>query len=130
MTRTLLHIDDDSLFRRVMRRVFESSGWKVIEAEHGEEGARAAKEEMPELILLDIRMPVQDGFQTLQVLKQSEVTAKIPVVMCSSLGSKEDIQFCMQTGAAGYLVKTHHHPEEMREYVERLLGKLPEGYTE
>lgn len=120
---TLLHIDDDRLFRRVLRRLFERSGWTVLEAEHGEEGVRRAQNEQPTVILLDIRMPIQDGFQTLRALKIGPETSGIPVIMCSGLGAKEDIRFCMETGASGYLVKTHHHPEEMHAYVLRLLQR-------
>ena len=119
--RVLLHVDDDGLFRRALRRVFERAGWEVREAEHGEEGVRAAHQEAPHAILLDIKMPVQDGFQALRALKQSPATRDIPIVMCSSLGAKEDILFCLGAGASGYLVKAHHHPEEMQRYVERLL---------
>ncbi len=129
MKRTLLHIDDDSMFRRVIRRIFEADGWKVIEAEHGESGFRLAQDDLPEAILLDIRMPVQDGFQTLRQLKKTIDTRDIPVIMCSSLGSKEDIHFCLNAGAVGYLVKTQHHPEEMKDYVERLLGITIGEYT-
>lgn len=117
----LLHIDDDRLFRRVLRRLFERSGWMVLEAEHGEEGMRRAQNERPTVILLDIRMPIQDGFQTLRALKLDPETMDIPVIMCSGLGAKEDIRFCLETGASGYLVKVHHHPEEMHAHVLRLL---------
>lgn len=123
MSRVLLHIDDDALFRRALRRVFERSGWEVREATHGKEGASFAQDDPPEMILLDIRMPVQDGFETLRALKAHPATRNIPVVMCSSFGSKEDIQFCLHAGASGYLVKMHHQPEEMCRYVEGLLVK-------
>ena len=128
-TRTVLHVDDDPLFRRAMRRVFEAAGWEVLEADQGETGFRLAKTAIPQLILLDIRMPVQDGFQTLGMLKKTMETNEIPVVMCSSLGSKEDIQFCLQGGAIGYLVKTQHHPEEMLAYIHRLFGMQTDGST-
>ncbi len=117
----LLHIDDDRLFRRVLRRLFERSGWTVLEAEHGEEGVRRAQNDQPTAILLDIRMPIQDGFQTLRALKQDPDTADIPVIMCSGLGAKEDIRFCTELGAMGYCIKTHHHPEEIHVHVLRLL---------
>lgn len=119
--RTLLHVDDDRVFRRAIRRVFERAGWIVLEAEHGEDGIRRARSERPDAVLLDIRMPVLDGFQALQALKLDSETRIIPVVMCSGLGAKEDIHFCMEAGAVGYIVKTHHHPEEIHAYVSRLL---------
>ncbi len=128
--RVLLHVDDDGLFRRALRRVFERAGWDVREAEHGEEGVRFAHQDPPEAILLDIKMPIQDGFQALRALKRSETTRDIPVIMCSSLGSKEDILFCLGAGASGYLVKAHHHPEEMQRYVDRLLGPTPDPHSD
>ena len=123
----LLAIHDDPPFRRALRRVFERAGWQAREAVHGEEGFRSARAQPPSLILLDIKMPVQDGFQTLRALKQCPETRAVPVVMCSSLGAKEDVQFCLDAGAAGYLVKAHHHPEEMQRYVERVLAGALQG---
>lgn len=125
----LLHIDDDRMFRRVVRRLFERAGWTVLEAEHGEEGVRRAEQEQPSAILLDIRMPILDGFEALRLLKRQEETRDIPVIMCSSLGAKEDMRFCLQTGACGYLIKTHHHPEEIHAHVVRLLREQEAEYT-
>ena len=118
----ILHIDDDPLFRRALRRVLERKGYMVTEASHGEEGFRRAHGDRPDLVVLDIRMPIQDGFETLRQLQEHEYTQGIPVVMCSSLGTKEDIAFCLRSGARGYLIKTHHHPEEMVCYLERFLA--------
>ena len=120
----VLHIDDDALFRRAVRRSFERSGVSVIEAMHGEEGMRHALADAPDVILLDIKMPIQDGFETLRLLSRHEQTKSIPVVMCSSFGTKEDIAFCFHAGAKGYLIKGHHHLEEIVRYVR---GMMKEG---
>ena len=127
---TILHVDDDPILRRALRRLFERSGWTYVEAEHGEEGLRRAEHEQPAVILLDIRMPIVDGFEVLRMLKAKQETKDIPVIMCSGLGAKEDIRFCLDGGACGYLVKTHHHPEEIHAHVLRLLQGGEAGYTE
>ncbi len=121
----VLHIDDDALFRRMMRRALERKSCTVIEAEHGEEGMRRAIADQPALILLDIRMPIQDGFETLRLLQEQEETQHIPVVMCSSLGAKEDVAFCFARGASGYAIKGHQHPEEVVSYLLSFRDTLP-----
>ncbi len=117
----ILHIDDNPLFRRAIRRALERRGYEVLEACHGEEGVRRAMNDLPVLVILDIRMPIQDGFETLRQLRLDTTMQAVPIIMCSSLGTKEDISFCLRSGASGYLIKAHHHPEEMVRYVERFL---------
>lgn len=121
--RVILHIDEDPVIRRALRRLFERAGWVFLEAEQGEEGVRRAENEQPDVILLDIRLPIMDGFEVLRSLKIRENTKTIPIIMCSDLGAREDIGFCMNNGASSYLVKTHHHPEEIHAHVLRLLAQ-------
>lgn len=110
---TVLLVDDDVFLREILRKTFIREGWTVYEASNGEEGYERAREEHPAIIVLDIRMPKRNGFETLQLLKRDPDVSEIPVVMLSSLSSKEDVQFCFQQGAAAYLVKGHYSPEEI-----------------
>ena len=120
MTR-VLHVDDDPFFRGIMRRALEGEGFQVIEAADGEEGMRRAREGDIDMILLDIRMPRQDGFETLHLLKDTPETWSVPVCMCSSLGSKEDVSYCFEKGASEYFVKGHHDPASVVRRLKALL---------
>jgi len=101
-----LHIDDSRWIRIpvsvLLRRHF---GMRVLEAESGQEGLRMAEVEQPDLIILDIMMPVMDGFDTLAQLKRNERTKDIPVLMCTSREMTHDVNLALRLGAAGYLTK-------------------------
>ena len=83
----------------------ELSGFIVDVAFNGTDGIKKVSEFLPDLILLDIRMPDLDGFQVLQKLKEKEETAKIPVVMFTTCSQKEDKEKAYLLGAIDYLTK-------------------------
>jgi len=84
----ILLIDDDTDFVEATRIVLERGPYEVIVAYEGDEGLRKAKEERPDLILLDIIMPVKDGFTAAEQFKQDPELSKIPVIMLTSFSSR------------------------------------------
>lgn len=84
----ILLIDDDIDFVESTKIVLESKPYEVIIAYEGEEGLRKAREEKPDLILLDIIMPVQDGFIAAEQLKKDPQLSKIPVLMLTSFSQR------------------------------------------
>lgn len=84
----ILLVDDDADFVESTKTVLESKPYEVIVATNGDEGLRKAREENPDLILLDIIMPVEDGFTTAEHLKKDQQLAGIPVLMLTSYSSK------------------------------------------
>ena len=84
----ILLVDDDPDFISATSTILESESYEVIVAQEGEEGLRKAREEKPDLILLDVIMPVKDGFTAAEQLKKDPELAKIPVVMLTSFASK------------------------------------------
>ena len=84
----ILLVDDDPDFISATRTILESKLYEVVIAQEGEEGLRKAREEKPDLILLDVIMPVKDGFTAAEQLKKDPELAKIPVVMLTSFASK------------------------------------------
>lgn len=84
----ILLVDDDADFVESTKMVLESKPYEVIVAVNGDEGLRKAREENPDLILLDIIMPVEDGFTAAEELKSDPQLAKIPVLMLTSYSSK------------------------------------------
>jgi len=84
----ILLIDDDADFVESTKIVLESKPYEVIVAVNGDEGLRKAREEKPDLILLDIIMPVEDGFTAAEQLKKDPGLANIPVLMLTSYSTK------------------------------------------
>jgi len=84
----ILIVDDDIDFLESTKTILESKPYEVIVAHEGDEGLRKAKEENPDLILLDIIMPVKDGFTAAEQLKKDPQLSKIPVLMLTAFSSK------------------------------------------
>ena len=84
----ILLVDDDADFVDSTKTVLESKPYEVIVAVNGDEGLRKAREEKPDLILLDVIMPVEDGFTAAEQLKKDPKLAKIPVLMLTSYSTK------------------------------------------
>ncbi len=84
----ILLIDDDPDFVQATRKVLESKPYEVIVAYNGEEGLRKARDEKPDLILLDIIMPLTDGFTVCEELKSNPEFADIPVLMITSFSQR------------------------------------------
>jgi CheY-like chemotaxis protein len=84
----ILLIDDDADFVESTKTILESQPYEVIVAVNGDEGLRKAREKNPDLILLDIIMPVEDGFTAAEQLKKDPKLADIPVLMLTSYSTK------------------------------------------
>ena len=84
----ILLVDDDKDFVEATKIVLESKPYEVIVAREGEEGLRKAREEKPDLIILDVIMPVKDGFAAAEQLKKDPELSKIPVIMLTSFAEK------------------------------------------
>jgi len=84
----ILLIDDDDDFVESTKIILESKPYEVIVAHEGDEGLRKAKEENPDLILLDVIMPVKDGFTAAEQLKKDPQLSKIPILMLTAFAAK------------------------------------------
>ena len=84
----ILIVDDDADFVESIKAILETKPYNVIVANQGEEGLQKASDENPDLILLDVIMPVKDGFTTAEQLKKDTELAKIPVIMLTAFSSK------------------------------------------
>jgi len=105
MNKRILVIEDDRILRKACETSLAKRGFELLTASNGEEGISVAEELLPDLILLDMRMPKLTGAETLAALKQNEKTRPIPVVILSNSSSEAGIKKAETLGAAGYLVK-------------------------
>ena len=104
LTKTVLLVDDSKFFRTATERTLAKSGYSVITASDGEEALRVAREKLPGLILLDMLLPKLDGAGVLRRLKAEPATAKIPVLVLTSLSQRNEEKL-VKEGAAGFLEK-------------------------
>ena len=110
---TVLIVDDSPTIRRVAALVLERHGYRVLTADSGESGFDLALRKRPNLILLDVRMPGLDGYETCTRLRDASVTSKTPIVMLSGNGGFFDQVRGYQAGSSVYLTK----PCEAKEMV-------------
>lgn len=115
---TVLVIDDDDDARELTARVLRQEGCKVLQAPSGNEGLRIAREQRPDLIVLDLVMPEVDGWSVLSVLKDCEETRDIPVILQSMLDERDE---GIKRGAAEFL----HKPVNRRRLAETLDKLMP-----
>lgn len=119
--KTVLLVEDNEDNLVVYRTILEHVGFRVIEARDGEEGVSRAKENLPDLILMDISIPKMDGWEATQRLKAFENTKAIPIIALTAHALEEDRQKALQAGCDGYLAKPVE-PRRVVQEVERFVG--------
>jgi CheY-like chemotaxis protein len=102
---TVLLVEDSKVQKLANERILHKGGYLVINAGDGEEAVRVAREKVPDLILLDMLLPKLSGPEVLQALKQDPATARIPVIVLSSLPQCNEAKLA-QEGAANYFEKS------------------------
>jgi PAS domain S-box-containing protein len=102
---TVLVVDDMHANRLILEDLLTSKGINVISAANGEEAVKTATKNPPDLILMDILMPVMDGFETCSILKEDEKTKNIPIIFLTGLDHNEDIIKGFGLGAVDYVTK-------------------------
>ena len=110
MARILVAEDEPHIFRMVEFKL-KALGHEVIGASDGGEALDAATAQKPDLILLDVMMPVMDGFQVLKKLKADKDTKEIPVIMLTAKSQERDVVTGLEYGAEDYVVKPFSFPE-------------------
>ena len=117
----VLLIDDDREIVEMYRTKLELDGYRVHVAFDGVEGVERARELLPDIIFLDVRMPRKDGFEVLEVLRRHGPTAEIPVIILSNFGEKELVERGLKLGALEFLVKAQTSPMYVSEGIEEWL---------
>jgi two-component system, cell cycle response regulator DivK len=120
--RTILIVDDSPVNREVYVLLLEHFGFRVLEAADGREGVRQAREFHPDLILMDISMPVMDGIEATELLKVGGETRDIPVIGLSAHGDPSTIDRAFAVGMERYLMKPVPPRRVLREIESCLQG--------
>jgi two-component system cell cycle response regulator DivK len=103
--KAVLVVEDRDVSRELIRTLLEHSGYSVLEAASGAEAVSIAVEQMPDLVLLDLQMPIKDGFQVLKELKSDQRSRMIPVVALTANAMQGDKERALRDGFTGYLTK-------------------------
>ncbi|MBW2621777.1 MAG: response regulator [Deltaproteobacteria bacterium] len=102
----ILVVDDEPVMTNIISSTLSRFDYHVITAENGKDALQKMTGVSPDLVLLDINMPVMDGFETLERIKSNEATARIPVVMLTGIGAdRETMMRCLNLGADDFLTK-------------------------
>jgi twitching motility two-component system response regulator PilH len=101
----ILVVDDSATERFFFAELLSKNGYQVVTAENGAEAVTKAKSERPDLILMDVVMPGQNGFQVTRTISRDPDTAHIPVIICTSKNQETDRYWGMKQGARDYLTK-------------------------
>ena len=103
--RKVLVVDDSPTDRQFLLETLARKGYQVVTAESGEDAIAKAKTEMPDVILMDVVMPVLNGYQATRQITRDDTTKHIPVIMCTTKGADTDKIWGLRQGANDYLVK-------------------------
>jgi two-component system alkaline phosphatase synthesis response regulator PhoP len=118
----VLIVDDERDIVKALMIRLESSGYEVVTAFDWAQGIAMANKEMPDLILLDIRMPSGNGFSVVELLKQSDRTNRIPIIFLTGSPERNAEERAIELGARFY-IKKPYDPEELLDAVKRALEK-------
>ena len=122
----ILSVDDSKTIRLIVKRTFAPYDCTVCEATNGEEGLAAAANEKPDLIVLDITMPVMDGVTMLTKLKENPDLKNIPVIMLTAESGRENVAYIAKLGVRDYLVKPFKD-DQLIEKVKRVITLQPKA---
>lgn len=119
----VLVAEDEQDIRNLIAFSLEYIGYKVVQAANGEEAVEKAAEELPHLIMLDVRMPRLNGYEACKKLKSQASTKDIPVVFLSARGQETEIKHGLELGAEEYILKPFA-PDELQQRVTSILARL------
>jgi two-component system cell cycle response regulator DivK len=122
MSRKILIVEDNDKNRRLIADILNYYGYVVMEATNGQEGIDLTREFKPDLIFMDMQMPVMDGFTAIKILKNDPTTKHIKIIAITSFAMVGDKERILSAGADEYIPKPVN-TMELPARVEKLLGK-------
>jgi two-component system, cell cycle response regulator DivK len=119
---TVLLVEDTEDNRQMMRRLLEMSGYRVVEAINGEEAVRVASEQRPQIILMDLSLPLIDGLAATRRIRSLPDLHNVPIIAVSAHDTADFHSEALAAGCNAYITKPIDYPE-LEEVVSRLLPK-------
>jgi CheY-like chemotaxis protein len=118
--KTILIVEDSELNRRLLEAVLEPRGYRLLVAEDGESSLRMAREEQPDLILMDVLLPGIDGYEATRTLRADPETGRLVIVALTASATSEEQEQALAAGCDGYIPKpidTRAFPEQIRQFL-------------
>ena len=112
MTKRILVVEDQEDNRQILRDLLANAGYDMIEAEDGEQGVAAANSERPDLILMDIQLPVLDGYEATRRIRTNPDLKSVPIIAVTSYALAGDEDKALAAGCDGYISKPYS-PREL-----------------
>ncbi len=122
MNKKILLVEDNDNNRKLIKEVLDYYGYEIIEAANGEEGIKMARKYLPDLIMMDIQMPVMDGLTAARILKNDPITKGIKIIALTSFAMKGDRERFLDSGFDDYISKPID-TRRMPELVKNILNK-------
>ncbi len=116
MKKIVLIVEDDLKSLKLFRDLLQATGYAILEVTNGKKAVELAREKKPDLILMDIQMPVMDGFKATKILKADTETRNIPIIALTSYAMKKDDEKMREAGCDGYITK----PIDTREFLKKV----------
>ncbi len=122
MEKTVLIVEDDKFILSTIAHRFTEKGFKILLASTSDQAEKIIRATPPDLVLLDIILPDENGLEFLKRLKADPIVSAVPVMIFSNLGSSQDIKQAMELGAVDYIVKASLSPNQVISKVTDLLS--------
>jgi two-component system cell cycle response regulator DivK len=121
--KTILYVEDNEFNRKIVRQLLAQTRYRLREAPDGESGVRAAQEELPDLILMDVQLPKMSGLDATRQLRADPRTARVPIIVITSYALSGDEQKARDAGATAYIAK----PYSPRDLLSKIREIVPEA---
>jgi len=115
-------IEDDQTISQMYRMKFEAAGFEVQLAGNGQDGTKLVEQFQPDLILLDLQMPLMNGAEALEVIRSNDWGKNVPVIILTNMGEEESPRSLRNLGIESYIVKADLTPSQVVAKVKKTLG--------
>ncbi|MBT4482902.1 MAG: response regulator [Candidatus Latescibacteria bacterium] len=116
MGKVILIVEDDEMNMTLIRDLLQISGYSTLEAGDGKKAIEIAQEKKPDLILMDIHLPIMDGLEATRIIKSDETTRNIPVIALTASVMKSDKEKIYEAGCDSFISK----PIEVNEFIKKI----------
>ncbi len=123
----ILIVEDDPFFSMILKGRLEKEGLAVFQAFDGEQALKMARENTPDMIILDLIIPKISGFEFLETIFADPHLNRIPVIVASNLGQESDVEKAKQLGVVDYYVKVRTSVDDLGKMIKNMVMQLPKS---